>query len=370
MTPPSRRMSLDEAFAFAREAHLRGALDDARRIYERVLTIRPDHAEALSLLGALAYRRGEEIQGDAFIDRAIDVYRARLGANDRAARAPLVNQLLARGRADEAAGYLEELDLPLFPADGDWDAFAATRTRARQAGRPPILINTIPKSASESLWRRVAGGLDMARAHVSIGLFPDCCLVPSRLAAFAEGGLVAKEHLPATPHNLDQLARHGIDRMIVHLRDPRQATLSWAHFVRADVAHRLLAPIWRKVVPPAEVLEESLEATLDWAIEEYLPYLITFLRTWRDVAERGGPAPRIAFLDFESFQRDDSDYLAKLLDHVAIAREDFDVLARPGDGHYRKGEAEEWRGVFTPEQARAAWSRIPDDLAEAFGWRP
>ncbi len=38
--------------------------------------------------------------------------------------------------------------------------------------------------------------------------------------------------------------------------------------------------------------------------------------------------------------------------------------------HLRKGQTEEWRGVFTEAQRARAWELIPDDMAKAFGWRP
>ena len=33
------------------------------------------------------------------------------------------------------------------------------------------------------------------------------------------------------------------------------------------------------------------------------------------------------------------------------------------------GEIDEWRKVFTPSQQERAWSLIPSDLAERFGWQ-
>ncbi|MCH7911263.1 MAG: hypothetical protein IIB38_16815, partial [Candidatus Hydrogenedentes bacterium] len=86
-----------------------------------------------------------------------------------------------------------------------------------------------------------------------------------------QGGVSAKEHLPATRHNLATLAQAGVDRVVLHLRDPRQSLLSWAHFLEGDVRKRLLAPIWRKTTPRAGFFRQPLAAQIDWHIDHYLP---------------------------------------------------------------------------------------------------
>ena len=270
MQQQARRLTAEQAFELARQSQADGQLDDAKRLYESLLRFQPNHAGALTLLGSIHYQRGDDIQGDAFVDRAVQIYREAVAqAPDQTAmRAALVNQLLARDRADEALRYLDALELQMNPVRSDAKTFASTRAQAVERGRPPIVINTVPKSASETIWNRLAAGLGMAQSHLSIGLFPDCCIVPYRMRTFMDGGVIAKEHIPATRHNVRQLTEAGIDRMVFHVRDPRQATLSWAHFVQDDVSMRLMAPIWRKVVPPAAVLAKGVEATIDWSIDD------------------------------------------------------------------------------------------------------
>jgi hypothetical protein len=189
------------------------------------------------------------------------------------------------------------------------------------------------------------------------------------MRTFMDGGVIAKEHIPASGHNLRQLSEAGIDRMVFHVRDPRQATLSWAHFVRDDVSMRLMAPIWRKVVPPASVLSQDLTATLDWAIEVYLPRLVRFMTDWDAVGRDGGRDLQVTFLSFERFRTDPEGYLGDVMEVHGIDPESFDAEAGGEDVHYRKGELDEWRQVFTRQQARRAWEAIPRDLAQRFGWR-
>jgi len=370
----SEARELNEAFLEARARQAEGALAEAQRIYERILVRRPYHTESLTLLASVCYQRGEALQGDAYVDRSIEVLTQmrRQYPSNVPVQGQLANLLLARGRAAEAEAICSSMQLALYPIRATPEQFEQRRRSALLRGLPPILINALPKSASESIWNRLAVGLEMAQAHVSLGLFPDCTLVGPRVASLAEGGLIAKEHLPASPHNLAMLDRHGVRKLLFHQRDPRQATLSWAHFVKDDVSMRLMAPIWRRIVPPAEVLAQDLAAVIDWSIDKYLPLAVGFIAGWSAVADRQDGKLDVLFLDFETFRTEPKLYLQRVLDFYAI--EPGRYREQEGEAaevvHLRKGAIEEWREVFTPEQARRAWAAIPPALAQRFGWTP
>lgn len=364
------RATLDEIFGHAKQHQSAGDLDQAQRLYGQILARVPIHAEALTMLGSIAYQKGDNIQAEAYLDRAIEVYQAVLEHNPAAvvARAPLVNLLLARNRLADAQALMPDLDLQVNPIRASAAEFAQRREAARERGLPSILVNTVPKSASESIWNRLAEGLQLSQCHLSLGLFPDCCLVPARLRFASAGGLIAKEHIPATPFNLRQLEAHGFDRVVFHTRDPRQATLSWAHFVLDDVSMRLMAPIWRKIVPPKEVLDAGLEPVIDWSIEHYLPLLVEFMAQW--LAVRDDPSQNIAvlFRSFETFRVDPDSYFQPLLEFYGLDPAIFVADAEAEVVHLRKGLLEEWREVFSEGQKRRAWRKLPASLIELCDW--
>jgi len=363
--------SIADSFASARALQQAGDLSAAKRQLGRILIVEPHHAEALTMLASIAYQQGEDTQAEAYLDRAIEIYQSVVAQlpDALAARAPLVNLLLARGRPVEAEQHVRGLMLPLNPMRASPQDFVARRRRGIERGLPAMLINTVPKSASESIWNQVAESLGLAQSHLSLGLFPDCCLVPARLRSAAEGGLIAKEHIPASAHNLAALAAHGQGKVVLHLRDLRQATLSWAHFVETDVSMRLMAPIWRKIVPPAGVLGRDLPTLLDWCLEHYLPLLVGFVRGWMDAAARRPEGLAVLFLTFEQFRTEPQRYFEAVLDFYGIDRGLFAADAKAEVVHLRKGELEEWRTVFSPAQQARAWAAIPGDMAEAFDWR-
>lgn len=363
-----QKMTVDQAVTFAYRQQVSGALEEARRAYERILVVAPGHPTALTMLASIAYQRGDDILGEAYVERAVEVYRGRLAVHPGGSgqTAALVNLLLSRGRIAEAERLITTVNLPLNPIRATPEAFEARRRQAQRTGLPPMLLITVPKSASESIWNLLAERLGFAQSHVSIGLFPDCCLVPPRVRQLAAGGVIAKEHILPTAHNLRVLQAHGIDRLLVHLRDPRQAMLSWAHFVRDDVSRRALAPIWRKIVPPAGVLETGLGATLDWCLEHYLPRLVEFMTSWLGLATDPRAPVRVRCLTFEQFRTAPEHYFEQALALYAVDHDRFNTDAKAEVVHLRRGALDEWREVLTRRQQRRARQAIPDSLAAMF----
>lgn len=365
-----KTVSLSEALDLARRRHLAGALRDATKLYHQILDHQPNNTDAMTLLASIEYRVGAEDRAAERIDRAIELYEntLRQQPENNGVLAALVNLLLSRDRAGDAEGWVQQLQLPVAPLRVPAEEFERRRTTAIEQGRPAMLITTMPKSASESIWNRLAEGLGLGQCYFSLGLFPDCCLVPSRVWFVSQGGVISKEHICATPHNLRTLKTHGITRVIAHLRDPRQAVLSWVHFVRDDVSQRLLAPLSRKIVPPSGTFDLPLEGQIDWGIDNYLPHLMNFVRGWMEADSDPDSGVSVAFLSFEQFRVEPEAYIDRALDFYGIDKATFRTEAEAETVHLRKGLIDEWREVFTPAQQARAWELIPGDLAERHGW--
>jgi hypothetical protein len=284
-------------------------------------------------------------------------------------RAFLANLLMARGETREAEGILAEVELPVYPIRATQGEFDQRIADARGRGMPGILINTVPKSASESIWNRFAEGFGLAQGHISLCLYPDCTVIPNRAAFAAEGGLIAKEHLPASSHNLTALKNAGLDKVLFHLRDPRQVVLSWTHFVRDDVSMRLMGPLWRKVVPPASVLAGDFNKVLDWSVDNFLPMLVKFVQGWQKVAEDREIGIDVQFFTFEHFLEAPDTYFKDAFAFLGLDPAQFNADAEAEIVHLRRGEIEEWREIFSIEQKNRAWHALPADLAETHGWR-
>jgi len=351
------------------QTHQAGERARARSLYERVLTMAPRHPVALQMLAAVEYLDGNDVRAEAYRDTALTSYREAVEQYPDATppRAGYVNLLLAAGRVREAEQHAPHLALDLNPYRHTVAEFNRRRHAAHDAGHPPICINTIPKSASESIWNRLADRLDMAQCHVSIGLFPNCTAVPFRVAELGAGGICTKEHLAPTAFNVQTLVQSGVTRIVLHLRDPRQVALSWAHFVRDDVSATPLGPLWRDTCPPASVLNGDFAGLLDWCVDHYLPLVVDFIRGWQAIDADPASGLSVLFTTFESFVADPEAYLSSVLSFYGLDAGDAAATASE-DVHLRSGRTEEWRSVLSSEQQRRARATIGADILDAFAW--
>jgi hypothetical protein len=93
---------------------------------------------------------------------------------------------------------------------------------------PSLLLNTLPKSGSVFLMHTLSETLGCGRLHLGnmYSLIDQISL--EKMRAFAKGGWVVQDHLAPSLENL-QILRHFGCSMVLHVRDPRQAMVSWLH---------------------------------------------------------------------------------------------------------------------------------------------
>jgi tetratricopeptide (TPR) repeat protein len=177
---------MPDDLSLALEQHRRGRLDEAARLYRRVLAARPDHADALHLLGVVAYQRGEHAQAAQWIAAAIarnpaaaayhanlaEVYRA-LGQLDQAAAC---GRAALRLRPDhpEAANNLGTV---LFQQGHVADAAALFRVALAARPRFALACNNLGNAL------RLFGDTDGALSHFrqAVALDPNLAAARSNL---------------------------------------------------------------------------------------------------------------------------------------------------------------------------------------------
>ncbi len=96
----------------------------------------------------------------------------------------------------------------------------------------------------------------------------------------------------------------------------------------------------------------GLRTALDWQIDNHLPLLTDWCEKW--LAAQWDEF-EILFTQYEDFRADAQDFLERLLTFFDIPRTDFNFSVRPDPTmktHFRCGQAEEWRTIFTDEQVK------------------
>lgn len=241
---------------------------------------------------------------------------------------------------------------------------------------PGIFLNTMPKSASVYIISWIAQSLNLKKIAVGLLLFPDDLVIREKLDVLVKGNVITQAHFPATDINLRFIGAR-MKKLIVHVRDPRQATLSWVHHL--DTIHRQIdvqPGNWsaiEAVTPalPADYFRRTFEEKIDWQINNHLPLLVGWTVKWLNAQNEGLYGLDILITQFESFVTDPEETIRSILRHYGISEDRFDWSRAPAKStevHFRKGRIDEWRSVFTPEQRERAGKQIPEHLRARFNW--
>jgi hypothetical protein len=231
-----------------------------------------------------------------------------------------------------------------------------------------ILLNTMPKSASIYVMRVVQRivGLDFMYVGNGYNLIDQIAL--QSVKKFVGGGYVAQNHLAPSVENLQILEHHRL-KMVLHVRDPRQALLSWVHHLDRITESNDASEFLLYFVPrtPPGYFALPLSQKIDWQIENYLPDLIAWTKRWVEIADQG--TIPILITDQKDLQSDEKAFFDSIL---AFYQYNLDYalpdVPKTDETHFRRADPREWLRTFTPEQAVSATSAIPDMLRTRFGW--
>ena len=227
------------------------------------------------------------------------------------------------------------------------------REGRRHAIQPPFFVG-FPRSGSVFVYTSLVHGLNKPGfGGIHGGAFPNFTIAQEGLNILLAGRGLAHTHLRASKTNLLELSdRYGLEKMLVHVRDPRQTLLSWHDFMPKIAGE--LDPVQSKHYNlPDDYLEWTPEAQLDWLIDNWLPVLVTWLDEWKDAAESDSFKTEIHFSRFEDLRRNQELFFKKILDFFEVDPDLFDPPSAPtrqGDRNFRKGEVDSWKTVLSAGQ--------------------
>jgi hypothetical protein len=236
---------------------------------------------------------------------------------------------------------------------------------------PPVFIVALPKSGSIYLKRALRRTLRVPVHHVSGGGMYGSCLRYDDLCHFEQGDVVTREHLQPTRFQVAMLAQYGIRRVVLHLRDPRDAIASWTHHMDSILERRGLRGVslsCEKVLPESYI-GWSFEDRLRWQVENTLPDFVAWSERWLDLADSSADV-RFLITDYQDLARNNHAFVVKILDFYEIPyREDWislpavivgrnNIRRKPGSGNDMPHE------IF-----KLADAAVPASLCDRFGWK-
>jgi Sulfotransferase domain len=243
---------------------------------------------------------------------------------------------------------------------------------ARGRSFPPILINTLPKSGSKFILRALQRTLQVDDIRILYGGLTRAGLSEPNLIRFAAGNRICQEHLPPEQHIVAGLELRA-PRMVLHVRDPRAALVSWVHHVNTIYRKGHIVAILQGVEQrlPEDYFERAIPDQLAWQVDHFLPTTTRWISGWMDIIDQQSDKLQILLTRYEDLSGDSDALLMRILAFYGIDcpqewlyRQDPKV----GKWNYRAGTKEDWRAAYSPELLARASAMIAPRERERFGW--
>ena len=278
-------------------------------------------------------------------------------------------------------------DLSERVTDYVMDRAATFAFPGRDAPLPPVLLIALPKSGSVYLQRALRRTLRVQVHHITGGGMSGSSFRHVNLCRFEQGNVVSREHLQPRAVSVKVLARHGISKAVLHVRDPRAAIVSWTRHMDRMLDSRGLRAVELSCELPMPDAYSSWDFSrrLHWQVENKMPDFVRWIEDWLALVESGLDVDFLV-TDYAELQDDSRRLVARILEFYGIAYDPewislpstrfgrnniYTVLENSGDRSTSSiGEARmrRWATQMSREALAAAHALLPTPLADRFGW--
>lgn len=357
--------------------------DELVAIYQRAVTIKPELAQIHLHLGNIFLEKERFNEASHSYQMAIEMNPILMEAYTNLIRvqrhqcnfkdALICCEKMIKINPDYAEGYQNLGDILLLQgkrtdAFKNYSRYLQVKFNSNPS-IPGVLLNTILPMSNLELIGYLVNGLQIPTIKVSTINFPDAKVISDQIKKLALGRKISVETISAEKNNLHLISGY-LDKIIIHISEPRYATLLWVEYLEK-----------LKNEMPSILLEESclfceeyfllsLREQISWQIEKgYLPEIIKFIEGWLNAEEDSGFHSQILFTHQEDLSENPKSFFDLILNFYTIEKQLFtfpDPL-QEGQSH-DQGSVDRWREVFTLEQSEKASSMIPRRLLDRFGW--
>jgi hypothetical protein len=237
---------------------------------------------------------------------------------------------------------------------------------------PPITLVTLPKSGSIFIHKTLRQTLRVPMVKINASYTFGTSLGYANLMRLASGNAVCREHFEANPFLVEALARAGVRKLNIHIRDPRGAIVSWTrNMERSNEAGGLISVMLHcQLRVPEKYPDWPFQDRLAWQVDNYMPRFIAWIAGWMAmIDESRGTDFRVT--TYEDFARDNRGFILDLLKFFDVPYDESWVSIP----EYKVGSANVFSksGKTTADQMGdvlydRATAMLPPDLSARFGW--
>lgn len=225
-------------------------------------------------------------------------------------------------------------------------------------GLPSIMLITQGKSGSIPISNIFNSGFNLPSYCYT---FSPAYMIESWAKDFQRGGACYTTHVTANDWNVKIIKDAGIEKIIVNVRDPRQALLSLINHIEKyrDQGNYYIR---------SGFLELDLESKVEVLLPKYKES-IDFILTWCKYEHE----LNILFTTFEDFVNDKFEFTKKCLNYYGVSTKYFSIesafyIDPTFDSHFRLGSTDEWKSEFSVAAVEKLNSLIPKLLKDKFSW--
>jgi hypothetical protein len=249
---------------------------------------------------------------------------------------------------------------------------------------PPVLLIALPKSGSVYLQRALRRTLQVEVRHIGSAGMTGSNFRYADLCRFARGNVVSREHLQPRGYLVEVLAAYGVKKLVLHIRDPRAAIVSWTRHMDRLLADRglQLVELSCELLVPNAYVDWAFPERLRWQVENKLPTFVSWIEDWLQLV-RDTRDVEFLVTDYQALCDDARGLLMQMLDFyginydpdwitmpaVRVGKNNIytmpDAKAQTGS---QAGEVPAWVNAMPADVLQAANAMMPASLVERFGW--
>ncbi len=216
-------------------------------------------------------------------------------------------------------------------------------------------------------WSQYNSGSDFSCPKLyACGDYNTQLLLPHNMQYYSEGYIFGA-HMQASFHNMHVLEESGYDRIVVLLRDPRDALVSWVHHLKnlGPSSRNYHSKIYHI---PCDYWEWSLADQFHYQIRSFLPTITNWVEGWLAYYADPNRKMDILFVLYDELKRQPLNYFKKIMKFYQIHQVDYTQIPEVAQGqlHYRKGEHEQWREEFSPQDQSLVADLMQDRIKKGF----
>ncbi len=235
----------------------------------------------------------------------------------------------------------------------------------------PLFLNALPQSGTFYISETLCDYYHMQTYRVSKRTFPKDRIFENAFSRFIDQSHVRMvvAHADPSEENIDLLHRE-LGQWILHVRDPRDALISWVDFVDRHQQHAYtlgrVPPL-----PPTDYFDWNREAKINWQIEHFYTFSIQWLEQWVDILD-SHPELDVKVTSFERMVKDPLLFFQDLVvyyegDPLKFSEEDVLEIWK-SVFYFDQTDVGIWRDALTSEQRKKVNGLLSNRLLDVFNW--